>query len=1103
MTIANVADIDARDRVDYARFAGGEPRVVPTTESQQEIWLADQLHREASLSFNISLTLRFRGRLDVEALRGALQDLVQRHDALRATIGPDGETLCLVERLDVPLIEIALEAMDDADRKAMLAERIRLSVETPFALSLGPLFRAELLHLAADEHVLLISSHHIVCDGWSRLVLVRELGTLYGRRCGIDGHALPAAPSYGDYALAEADRRAMDAYAEDEAYWLDRFAADVTALEFPADRPRPAVRSFASAWVDHFIDVPLMKDIKRFGAEQGGSLFTTLLTGFACWLAKITGQRDIVVGIPAANQPVSGLDGLVGHCANFLPLRFNVDPDKRFVDALGDAQTMLIDALEHQSYAFGTLLKKLRIKRDPSRVPLAAVMFNIDQPVEGELSSFPGLEMDLDSNPRSFDPFEMFVNVLPTSSGLRVECQYNRDLFDGDTIRGWLCAYEALLRAAVEHGGDAIGSLPMVDAAAFSQLALLQPESTRFDRELRMHEHFERQCDREPDRIAVRSQEGVLDYRGLEARANRIASLLRARGVRRGTLAGIALDRGGDMLAALLGVLKAGAGYVPLDPQFPSERLAYMVADAGLAALVTTRKYAANFDLRGRPVLALDVLAADMAAASSARCARDEGVIAAEDVAYVIYTSGSTGRPKGVRVPHRAVANFIAGMQREPGMSASDRLLAVTTLSFDIAVLELLLPLSVGAEVVMASRDVAADGAALLAMLKQTGATVLQATPSTWRMLLDAGWEGSQGLTALCGGEALARDLADQLLPRCRALWNMYGPTETTVWSTVARVEQGPGTGIHIGRPTANTSVWVIDPNGQLCPRGVSGEICIGGDGVTLGYWGRKELTDERFVEDRFSDHARRPRDARLPPPKLYRTGDRGRWRIDDNLEHLGRLDHQVKVRGFRIEPGEIEAALVAYEGVARAVVVVREDRTNDCRLVAYLVAKAGTNIVESNLRTRLREVLPVYMVPQHFIVLDALPLLPNGKLDRHALPAPATRPDAAVQTKVGGSRRDEMDPRASYLTTVWSELLGSPVGADNNFFEIGGHSMLAVQMVNRVHRDTGVRIKLIRLGTDTLAQIAADLPLNNGSVAKDESMGKRIVKGLHRLFGL
>ncbi|MFC5578028.1 amino acid adenylation domain-containing protein [Lysobacter niabensis] len=1088
--------------VDYDPFAGGQlALVVPTTESQREIWLADQLCIEASLAFNLSVSLRFGGPLDVDALRAALQDLIDRHDTLRASVAPDGQSLGVLERFELPLPIFNLAVLDATARDAAVEERLRSSVETPFVLGGDPLFRAELLHLAADEHLLLLTAHHIVCDGWSWWVLVRELGALYGLHCGATDKSLAAPASFAEFAMAEVDHQSDAAHSADEAYWLSRFPGEAPVLELPIDRPRPAQRSFASAREDRVLDEELLTALRRTGARRGVSLFATLLAGFSGLLSRLTGQGDVVVGIPAAGQLVVGADDLVGHCVNTLPLRFDVDPSKPFTHFLDAAQATLLDALEHQRHTFGTLLKKLRIRRDPARMPLVSVLFNLDQALDHESTAFAGLAMEFDSNPRSFETFELFVNAVQVQGQLRLECQYNSDLFDRATIRRWLHAYETLLRAAVERESAQFSTLPLVDAPSRTELDALQPAPIAYDRNCRMHQYFERQCDRDPTRIALQDGNLELSYAELEARANRVAHVLRSHGVHRGALVGLALDRGADMLAALLGILKAGAGYVPLDPQFPAERLAYMAADAGLAMLLTTREHAAHFDLRGRPVLLFDDHGSQLAAAPTTRLEHDQGAALPEDAAYVIYTSGSTGRPKGVIVPHRAVSNFIDSMRREPGLAAHDRLLAVTTLSFDIAVLELLLPLAVGAQIVLADRDTAADGPALRALLDRSYATVMQGTPSSWRLLIDAGWTGSAEFKALCGGEPMAPDLAASLLARCGSLWNVYGPTETTVWSTCARVVRGAGgqpPDVHIGRPIGNTSVWILDSHGELCPLGVPGEICIGGEGVTKGYLDRPELTTERFVADRFTEPSESA--SKNAGGLLYRTGDRGRWRPDGNLEHLGRLDHQVKVRGYRIELGEIEANLATREEIARALVIVREDRANDQRLVAYVVPKPGAVVEDAALRAHLRELLPSYMLPQHFVVLDEIPLLPNGKVDRNALPSPVAKEEGASPRPTAES---VADPRVRYLSEIWSELLGLPAGPDDNFFELGGHSMLAVQMASRVERDTGQRIKLIRLGAETLAQVATALPLPNDAPGPEARAGGRISSGLRRLFGL
>lgn len=1078
---------DASSDVDYDPFSEGTlSRVVPTTEPQREVWLADRLGRDASLAFNESVSLRLKGRLDTGALQAAVQALTDRHDALRANLDPDGETLCVLDQRPLTFDVLDLASHDPTAREAALAERLRLAVETPFALEHAPLFRAELVRFASDDHQLILTAHHIVCDGWSWWVLVRELAALYREHSDTGVAALPEADGFADYALAEARHPGGPGFAADEAYWLARFADAIPVLDLPTDRPRPSHRSFTSAREDHVIPASTVAALRQAGARHGASLFATLLGGFAATLSRLAGQSQVVVGIPVAGQSTDGHDSLVGHCVNTLPLRFELDMAQPAGAAIDEAQATLLDAIEHQRYTFGTLLKKLPITRDPARLPLVSVLFNIDQALDHESVAFPGLTLEFSSNPRSFENFELFINAVEAHGELRLECQYNRDLFDVQTVRRWLAAYETLLSALARNPEQALGALPLVADAQLQQLQALQPAPVAFERELGVHELFEHQCEQTPERIAVRCAGKAVTYAELDAQANRIAHLLRSHGVHCGALVGLAVDRSSDMLAGLLGILKAGAGYVPLDPGFPAERLAYMAGDAGLAALVTQSAHAGNFDLRGRPVFSLDEVGPALAGQPVTHLPRDEQASTAESVAYVIYTSGSTGRPKGVQVPHRAVVNFLESMQREPGIGADDTLVAVTTLSFDIAVLELLLPLSVGAQVVLADRQTAMDGSALAALLADNAATVMQATPATWRMLVDAGWSGGNGFKVLCGGEPLPAELAAALLARSGELWNLYGPTETTVWSTCARIlpaKEGGVVDVHIGRPIANTSVWILDERGEPCPRGIPGEICIGGAGVTLGYLERPELTAERFVADRFCQPE--PGEA----PLLYRTGDRGRWRADDNLQHLGRLDFQVKIRGYRIELGEIESMLAAHPDVAQAVALAREDRPGDMRLVAYVVAAPGAAIDEAVVLDHLRQTLPEYMVPQHLMAIKAMPQLPNGKLDRKVLPAPD------LQAQLGGERiapRTEFERR---IAAAMETALGlSGIGIHDDFFALGGHSLLAAQLTSRLNREFGASLSLRTLfDAPTVARLAEAVA--GGSSADGEQAPAPIVR--------
>jgi amino acid adenylation domain-containing protein len=1052
-------ELAAATAVDYDPFAGAPlARLVPTTAPQREVWLASRLEPEASLAYNEAVSLNLKGLLDVPALEWALQAIVDRHEALRATFSGDGEGLFVAERTTLPIAfhDFSLLAPFECDARIMAAfSRI---VTTPFDLEHGPLVRAELFRLAADRHLLTIAAHHIVCDGWSFGVIVSDLANLYAQRTG-QGTGPAEAGAFSNFALAEAAHAGSGMAREDEQYWLDRFAGPVPVLDLPTDRSRPRRRTFTSRREDRTLDAADVAAIKRLGAAHGASFYATLLTGFAVLLRRIAGQDDVVIGMPSAGQAAEGHDTLVGHCVNVLPLRTRVDDTASFGQLLGIVRNDLLDAFEHQRYTLGSLLARLSLARDPSRLPLVAVLFNLDAQLDESTVTFPGLRFDVEAVPRAYENFELFVNAVQVDGGLRLECQYNADLFDGATVQGWLDAYATLLRqATLDPTAEAV-ALPIVSDAVYRELAALQPAPTPFP-ELRLaHEFFEQQVDRAPERSAVRHADRSLSYAALESRANRIANALRERGIGHGHLVGLSLARGLDMVAAVLGALKSGAGYVPLDPTFPPDRLAFMAEDAHLAALLVDDDATLAFPFDPKRVLALG--SDEVVHASFERPERDRRAATPDSVAYVIFTSGSTGRPKGVRVPHRAAANFLTSMQRVPGIAPDDRLVAVTTLSFDIAFMELMLPLTSGAEIVVAGRDDVRDGAQLRQLIEEVDATMMQATPAGWRLLVDAGWNGRPAFRAVSGGEPLPVDLAEALLDRCGEVWNGYGPTETTVYSTYWRVSD-PREGIYIGRPIANTTVHILDERGNHCPLGVPGEIHIGGAGVTLGYLDRPELTADRFIPDPYSE---------TPDSRMYRTGDRGRWLANGMIEHLGRLDFQVKVRGYRIEPGEIESVLADAPDVGRAVVIAREDRPGDVRLVAYVVGRDGIAPDEEALRSRLRSRLPDYMVPQHILVMAAIPLLPNGKIDRKALPPPIAHSVAMPGERVAPRNDDERR-----VAAAMEAVLSLPdLDVRDDFFALGGHSLLAAQLTAKLNREFDVTLSFRTLfDAPTIEQLAA-----------------------------
>jgi amino acid adenylation domain-containing protein len=888
----------------------------PTTEAQREILHSVMMGDEANCAYNESNVIRYDGALDVPALRAALLDLVVRHPALRSTFTADGERQIFhaAPRL-IEIREHDFSALTTDARELHWSQVKEDEARTPFDLVRGPLFRLHLGRLTADHHELLFTAHHIVCDGWSFGMILMELAECYNARKAGTLPLLPPAMSFADYARHEASNHANRA--EAEAWWVDQFSTGAPVLELPTDRPRPQVKTFAGAMESLELDADRYARLKKASPKLGGTLFATLLASFATLLHRLTGQEDVVIGVPAAGQTRIGRDELVGHCLNFLPLRLAPAATRSFRGFAEEVKEQVLEAYDHQDATFGSLLKKLALPRDTSRLPLVNVMFNIDKSGIDRIA-FDGLGFDVWTNPKRHVNFDLFFNLVQSDGRMIVECEYNPDLHDAATIRRWLACYEQLIESAIADGETALHALPILDAEE-SRRTLVEWNATQRDypRHATLACLISSVAARVPEKTAVRCGEAAISYAALEERAQAIAARLQSAGVKRGDLVGIHLQRSLDMVAGVLAILKCGAAYVPMDPAFPAERLGFMVEDAHMAVILSQASLQGELPATTATVIRVDDISG-----------RGEGFTPVEgdgeDPAYVIFTSGSTGRPKGVCIPHRAVENFLNSMRREPGLAPDDVLLAVTTLSFDIAGLELFLPLTTGAEIVLATREVAIDGNRLAELIARRDVTVLQATPATWRLLLEASWSGKPGFKALVGGEAVPRDLVNRLAPLCGEIWNVYGPTETTIWSTTAKVTAGEGA-VSIGRPIDNTQVFIVNAAFQPQPVGLAGELLIGGDGLAHGYHKRPELTADRFIS------------TPLHPGKLYRTGDLARWNPDGTLECLGRMDHQVKVRGFRIELGDIETHLEQHDAVAQAVAHV-----HDGKLLAYVKPAAG-----------------------------------------------------------------------------------------------------------------------------------------------------------------
>ena len=1026
----------------------------PLSEGQREIFFSVQMGDEANCAYNESLTVTFKGALAITALEDAWLHLIERHPALRSTFSSDGKTQFFHPAPGELRIAMQdLSSLSDLAADAEYKELCAIEQRTPFDLAHGPLLRLRLVKLAPARHVLIFTAHHLVCDGWSIGMLLAELSALYNaRQANQVPRLLPPMP-FGDFARHQAKQQESPGVQKAEEFWIQQFGDGAPTLELPTDRQRPPIKTYPGAMESRMMDFERFARLKKATPQLGGTVFVTLLSSCAALLHRLTGQQDLVIGVPAAGQTMIGCSELVGHCLNFLPLRLRFDGNMPFAAFAKSVQAVVLEAYEHQNFTYGTLLQKLKLPRDTSRLPLVSVMFNIDK-AGLDLLKFDGLDFQVITNPKQFVNFDLFFNLVQNETSLKVECEYNTDLFDRTTILRWMEAFETLVDTVLVNGETKLSELSLLSPAARQQMLHEFNNTARdYPRNQTVHALFEQQAKNNPSKIAVRCGEQFLAYGKLNEAADKLASQLRHLGAKPGILVGLCVDRSLDMVVGVLGILKTGAAYVPMDPAYPAERLRMMLEDASMPIVVIQSALITALPTHTAALLQIDPVFREVASASALP---SDG--SAEDLAYVMFTSGSTGRPKGVQISHRAVVNFLNAMRREPGLMPDDVLLSVTTLSFDIAGLELFLPLTTGATVAIAPRQILADGNLLKNEIERVGATIMQATPATWRLLLDAGWKGSKELKILVGGEAVPRKLVDQLLPRCGSVWNVYGPTETTIWSTTHRLTAGEGP-VSIGRPIDNTQVYIVNRSLQLQPCGVAGELLIGGDGVAHGYHGQPQLTTERFLADPFRN---------IPGARVYRTGDLAKWRPDGTLECLGRIDNQVKIRGFRIELGEIETALATHPGVKENVVAAREDVPGQKRLVAYFVATAPPGPAVGDLRAHLSLHLPDYMVPTAFVALEKLPLTPNGKVERRALPAPASMVPSTHSVIAPRT------PQEKRLADIWKHVLGhEAISVEDNIFDLGGDSILIFQITSRAN-EAGLALSPLQVFRHpTIAELA------------------------------
>ncbi|MEV0728031.1 amino acid adenylation domain-containing protein [Polymorphospora sp. NPDC050346] len=1059
--------------------AGGPVEALPASSGQERLWFFDQLEPGNPL-YNVHFAVRLRGPLRPDALAAAVQTVVDRHEALRTTLrAVDGQPRQVITAsVEVPTRVTDLTSVPATDRAGTASGRAAEHARTAFDLATGPLLRSDLLRFADDDHAWLLTLHHAVCDGWSAEVLFGEVSEAYLAAVQHRPADLPDLPlQYADFALWQRDVLADGGLADQLDHWRQRLDGAAPLLDLPTDHPRPATQSYAGALLEAVVPDDLAGAVRDLARRERATPFMTLLAAFAVVLHRHTGVDDLVVGTAVGGRGRVELERLVGFFTNTVALRVDLRGEPTFRDLLARTRTVVADAQSHADLPFEQVVQALRPDREPSYHPVFQVMFDVQPGGLGALR-LPGVRAtDVPVLDRRISLFDFSVSVVDGDE-LRLVAEYATDLFTADTVGRLLAAYQAVLAGVVADPDRPVGALPLMTAAERDRILAAADRREQAAPPATLTDVFAATAERSPDAPALLdAATGVgYDYRELRAWSGDVAARLHAAGVRRGDLVALLCRRSPAAVAGLLGVLRTGAAYLPLDPDSPPGRIAALLADAAPAAVLVEPELRAVLPAGGPPVLAVEPVPPSIAAAAP------DVQVEPDDLAYVMYTSGSTGRPKGVLVPHRGVANYAAADRAEYGLTAADRVLQFTALMFDVSAEEIWPCLATGGCLVLRADDMIDTAREFFAACERLGVTVVHLPTAYFHELVAEcerdGLRPPAGLRVVAiGGEATtpARIAAWRRLAPHARLSNAYGPTETSIATTLAALS-GPDvpqvtTRVPIGPPVAGSAVHVLDAELAPVPAGVVGAVYVGGAGLARGYLGRPELTADRFVPSPFGAGER-----------LYRTGDLARTLPDGQLEFCGRVDAQVKIRGHRIEPGEVEAALTTLPEVRHAVVVARPTARGDHELFAYVEpVSAPAPDLDRRLRERLGELLPAYLVPTGWLVVAALPRTGTDKIDRTALPEPPPPPAAPV----GPAPRTAAE---RLVARVWCEVLGvERVGPDDDFFALGGHSLLATQVVARLRRELGPDVRLRQVfELPRLSAFAAALPQPPAAGAAD-----------------
>jgi amino acid adenylation domain-containing protein len=1058
----------------------------PLSPGQKRLWFVENFE-PGNRAYNMPFDYRIDGVVDPLILEKSIEELLKRHESLRTIIPTvDGNPVQVIREITPYPLEIIY--LDHLSREEKVEAIEGYSYENEmhlFDLEKGPLFIGKLLKISSSEWMLLINTHHIINDGWSVGTLIDELGIIYTALKDKKPVCLPPhSITYTDFATWQNEWLKGDECKKQLNFWVNELTGAPELLQLPMDFQRPQHQTYDGDEVSFILDKKITEQLRQFSQDNNVSLFMTLLSVFNSLISRYTSQEDFVIGIPIAGRVLKELESLVGLLINNFPLRITTRENMSFLEMFEMTKKKFFHAYDNQELPVDLVVQELKLTRYANISPLFQVMFNLLNMFDQEIC-LGDSKMKMVDKRRHIAQFDLSMHIYESTNNMNCVLEFNTNLFKRERIERMAGHFIAFVNAILKDPGQKLRKIPML-AESEKKLILGDWNSTsaEYETEKCLHTLIEERVVQSRDSIAITDDNLQITYAELNAKANRLAHHLHDSGAIEGSLIGICLERSSNLVVALLAVLKAGCTYIPLDPIYPKNRLALILEDSNPVIMLTEKNLLESLPESNAKYIFL----ADEEAYRDKPVHNPVYSVSPETVAYLIYTSGSTGKPKGVQIQHRALVNFMSSMRKRPGITSKDVLLALTTISFDIAGLELYLPLLNGAEIVITKHETSVNPELLIHKIGECKPTIIQATPVTFRMLNSSGWSGLPNLKILCGGEAMPKDLANDLLRKCGELWNMYGPTETTIWSTTEKVElnESDTSGyVNLGKPIDNTLVYVLNPELQLVPVGYPGELFIGGDSLAKGYYHLPEMTKEKFLPDPFSDKV---------GARMYRTGDLVQQTEEGKLEFLNRVDSQVKIRGFRIELGEIESALSLYKTVKDNVVVVREDTPGDKKLIAYIIRKDNQDTDIPEVRQFLKTKLPDYMVPSSFIFIDKFPLTPNGKIDRKALPSPK---ELAPQ-----EAKSYMEPKTDIekkLHQIWCEVLKlDRIGIDENFFDIGGHSMIAVTLMVKIENELDIRLPLATLFEQSnIREMAALIenrtaPVQWGSLVPIKPHGKK-----------